>query len=247
MRRSFRYRTIIICLIALLLSFHEDIEAKGGPPRTAFIVLVDLSRTWFEPTNPIRLRQIERTIDQVNESIINLGNRLPKPVSITYLPIEAAAILQNPLCEIIYQPTLIGKDPKALRSKSDLESKLNLCRDFILTKVPSGHTDISGAITLAVKITDSPSIKSKFIIMLSDMKEELPRGFHASIPNLKGYKIGIIYHILPEDAPTGAMEDRLKDWKELFENKNAERVIHVIDTGNFGHSLSSQLGADNGR
>jgi hypothetical protein len=247
MRRSFRYRIIIICLIALLLSFYENNEAKGESPRTAFIILVDLSKTWFDPTHNSRMAQIECTIDQVNASIIDLADRLPKPVSITYLPITDVGILENPLCETIYQPTLIGKSQKAVRSKSDLESKLKICRDLICTQSPRDYTDISGAMTLAIKITDSPLIKNKFIIILSDMKEDLRSGFKASIPNLKGYEIGIVYHVLPEDAPKGDIDERLESWRERFKNKKAERVIDVIDKGNFESSLSNKLGADNGR
>ncbi len=229
---------IAFTLTIVLFPQHCKVYAQEVGSRTAIFVLVDLSRTWFNQESQVKNIH---TLDEVNKAVVGLSTRHEKPVHITFLAIEDRSALQSPLCEGCYRPTLIRRNNPCMTSKAELNRKLTLCKSLILNQNSSDYTDISGAIDIAAQMSQSPTLERKFLIILSDMKEERQIPFNFSNLHLEGFRIAIVYRILPRDALSNEYRGRLEWWESKLKECKAAKIILILDKGELANRLIMEL------
>lgn len=104
---------------------------------------------------------------------------------------------------------------------------------FIETVQSSAYTDISGGLLLAKEYLNEIGSDKKYIMIFSDMQEELPKGYKRDFElNLPGYEvIALNVTKLRSDNqdPTQYMQ-RLKDWQQRVEQSGGTwRMINDLE------------------
>ncbi|MGR6872882.1 VWA domain-containing protein [Pseudomonas sp. HK3] len=104
---------------------------------------------------------------------------------------------------------------------------------FIETVQSSAYTDISGGLLLAKEYLNEIDSDKKYIMVFSDMQEELPKGYKRDFElNLPGYEvIALNVTKLRSDNqdPTKYMQ-RLKDWQQRIEQSGGKwRMINDLE------------------
>lgn len=230
-------------LIVLVLSVMLPLRtlAQEAPPNSYLFVLVDLSASYFTQTMKQRISQ---SLYKITNGLEQLVEYLPQPVALYVLPIGEASLQNEPLCQILYEATLIpgrhGGD--IIRRKEDLKRRLEVCKDFILKQKPRKFTDISGAIIQASSIAPKREKVQKRLIVLSDFVEDRPSKGESPKLNLKGFCVAMAYRVLMEDAlKPDSLEQRLEEWVSLFARSGAKKILRYIDTGIDASRLANDL------
>lgn len=205
---------------------------------SSLTVLVDLSGSYF---NERQRSLMKRNLDEVNEAVEEITQLLPPPVDIFYLSIANVSLSMRPLCSAKYQRTMLFPKEGVISNKRALKNFLIPCRDKILRKPSSGHTDIVGAVNLSSRLSPGPSAQ-KALIIISDMEEDPPEGAATGRLDLKGYRIAIVYRIRKEDGSRPrVIDERLASWSKRFKASGADEVVFVIEQKNFSADLVQAL------
>lgn len=105
--------------------------------------------------------------------------------------------------------------------------------DYIKTARGSRYTDITGGILQATEFLDEAGSGKKIILIFSDLKEEIKKGYNRDIPfSLKGYKVvALNVTKLKGDIidPTVYM-DRIETWtKKVEEGGGNLKVVNDLE------------------
>jgi hypothetical protein len=234
-------RSLLIAMVATTLhAAHTTVLAEEAVPRTGVYVLVDASETWL--TKPAHVHN-EFIIRQTVSTIMEMAAKSESPIAVFVVLIGANSILQRPLCEAVYKHALIGGTgtPGEFRNKDKLRNYLDLCLTTILARAPEKWTDIHGALDLVSRLSQVASIRRRYLIVLSDFKEERPKGPLPSV-RLDGFHVGMIYRVLPEDSVRPqALNDRLNYWSSAFKKYGAARTVFAIDKAKFASDITLKL------
>lgn len=91
---------------------------------------------------------------------------------------------------------------------------------FVVNVKGSKFTDISGAILQAIEYLNETGVKHKYILIFSDMKEDLAKGYIRDVPfQLSGFKVFALYVTkLPEDiVDPNKYKERCEQWQKKVE------------------------------
>lgn len=101
---------------------------------------------------------------------------------------------------------------------------------FVKTVKPSSHTDITGGILQAIEFLNEANTGQKVILIFSDLKEELRKGYVRDIPlQLKGFSVIAlnVTKLRTDNIDPREYLDRLEQWRSKTEGGGGEwRVIN---------------------
>jgi hypothetical protein len=210
-------------------------------PVSAVFVLVDTSATWMAPGNEKRNQDV---LAETTRAVLDLISKIDTPASITVAAIGADSILQQPACDAIYRRKLIGTSTKSKREfvrKERLANYLELCMLMLVKRPIAKWTDIRGALSLVSQLANSPTLRERFLFVVSDLKEERPAG-PAPLIHLTGFRVASVYRILPEDSRNPrALDERLARWNALLKDNGVARSVDVLDSGRFAGATVRRL------
>jgi len=160
---------IIIGFTFLLLSCSAE---DTGPNNHGVYMLVDTSGTYTK-----ELLQAQKIIN-FTLSKLNPGD------TFAVARVDTGSFSEK---DIVYKqyfddrPSMTNKQKRKFRDVID---------KFIKTAKPSSYTDITGGLLQAVEYLNEAGTKKKTILIFSDLKEELKKGFVRDIPlQLTGYQV----------------------------------------------------------
>ncbi len=104
---------------------------------------------------------------------------------------------------------------------------------FIETVQSSAYTDISGGLLLAKEYLNETGADKKYIMVFSDMQEELPKGFkrdfELSLPDYEVIALNVTKLRSDNQDPAQYMQ-RLKDWQQRIEQSGGKwRMINDLE------------------
>ncbi|MFY0640209.1 MAG: VWA domain-containing protein [Bermanella sp.] len=104
---------------------------------------------------------------------------------------------------------------------------------FIETVQSSAYTDISGGLLLAKEYLNEIGSDKKYIMIFSDMQEELPKGykrdFELNLPDYEVIALNVTKLRSDNQDPTQYMQ-RLKDWQQRVEQSGGKwRMINDLE------------------
>ena len=103
---------------------------------------------------------------------------------------------------------------------------------FIKTAKPSSYTDITGGILQAIEYLNEADTRKKTILIFSDLKEELKKGFIRDIPlQLTGYQVIAVNvtKLRSDNIDPREYIDRLEAWELRVQTGEGEwRVINDL-------------------
>ncbi|HET7676166.1 MAG TPA: VWA domain-containing protein [Gammaproteobacteria bacterium] len=144
----------------------------GHTPTRGIYMLLDTSGTYT------------KEIDKAQQIISYLLTNLQPGDSMAVARIDTASFSEK---DIIAQTTFADRPSEAERQKRAFVKKV---RQFVNTVHPSAYTDITGGVLQGIGWLDEIKPDQKIILIFSDMKEELPKGYVRNIPlKLKGFQV----------------------------------------------------------
>ena len=132
--------------------------------------------------------------------------------------------------DIIAKVTFDSRPTIANNQKRAFQKKIV---DFIDQTKPSQYTDISGGILQAVEFLNEAGVQYKYLLLFTDLHEELAKGHVRDIPfQLEGYKlIALNVTKLKEDIrdPNNYM-NRVEHWRSKVEAAGGQwRMINDLE------------------
>ncbi|MEN8130839.1 MAG: hypothetical protein ABFS45_11725 [Pseudomonadota bacterium] len=201
-------------LLVLIVSLVYACSSRGDP-QSSVTVLVDLSGSWL--TNKDRLRN-ERLLKTIGEALIELTDWLSYPIIYRYLPIGTQSFAAKPLCKVEYNPTILSPGKKRLR-----QFLVQQCPKVVVTRNRQNLTDISGAISSFAESVLYGDYKTKLLIILSDLREEVNKSQTVKLPQLLNTRVILVYRVLPIDQNNyEKLKARIADWHHRLEAAGAE-------------------------
>ena len=216
-------------------------HCEESAARTGIFILVDVSETWHGPS---LVSNNERVLARTIDSVMALVGRVETPIAISVGTIGQDSLMQKPVCEAAYRRTLISlsSTPGTFTQKEPLRNHLDLCARAVLTRPIAKWTDISGAFDAVARAADSASYSQKFVFVLSDLKEERPRGQGSAAIRMNGFNAALIYRILPEDSANPAgLNSRLASWQQKLRSYGVARTVVALDSAQFSRELPAKL------
>ncbi len=209
MRRGDRIRTLPAGIVLMVLIYfvlaagcsQESRRAKG------VYMLLDTSGTYAVELNKAK-------------AIINylLGTLQPGD-TLAVGRIDTGSFSEK---DIVAKVTFDSRPSVANNQKRAFQKKVD---DFVAGIKRSSYTDISGGILQAIEYLNESGAGQKFILIFSDLQEELAKGHIRDVPfQLKGFKVvALNVTKLREDIrdPKQYMK-RVKEWREKTENGNGQ-------------------------
>ena len=116
--------------------------------------------------------------------------------------------------DIIAKVTFDDRPSIANRQKRQFREKID---DFVKHVKSSGYTDITGGILQAVEYLNEAGVGKKTILIFSDLKEELKKGYVRDIPlQLQGFNVVAlnVTKLRSDNIDPREYMDRLQMWEE---------------------------------
>lgn len=190
--------------------------AQSMPPvRTNIVVLIDVSETWLNDD----FRELnEQVLSRVGEGISFASDRLNGPLRVSYFDIGDDSLFRRPLCEAVYQPSLLIREQQGVYSSSDgLRAYLaEDCASYVLHSSPAPLTDITGAIATAVRTQSLVPPERRLVIVLSDLDEDRGgRDLTLTSEDIEGVQFLLLYRSMHRDQVLqSALDARRREWEE---------------------------------
>lgn len=132
--------------------------------------------------------------------------------------------------DIIAKVTFDTRPSVANNQKRAFQKKVN---DFVAHIKGSSYTDISGGVLQAIEYLNESGAGNKFILIFSDLQEELAKGHIRDVPfQLNGFEVvALNVTKLRDDIrdPKNYM-NRVEQWREKTESGNGQwRVINDLE------------------
>ena len=109
----------------------------------------------------------------------------------------------------------------------------DLIDDFVKQAKPAQYTDITGGILQAVEFLNEKNPGNKTIVIFSDLKEELKKGYKRDLPlTVDGYHIVAlnVTKLRSDNIDPREYLDRLENWQTRIESGGGSwRVINDLD------------------
>ena len=192
--------------------------ARTQQPLSSVSILVDLSATWHNAKDDPRNLQL---LGSVGHAIAGAARLIPKPMVVRYHQIGQDSLGREAICQVSYRKSLFGfaATDGVITSEHDfLQYVAVQCPQVLVHQPVQPTTEITAAVVTAMRATEMTGADiPKFLIILSDFKEESPTAYSLRDISLRGVRIVMLYRVLPEDRrrPAG-LNTRLAAWRNAF-------------------------------
>jgi hypothetical protein len=127
--------------------------------------------------------------------------------------------------DIVHSQTFDTRPIQAGQQRSDFRKKID---DFVRDVNPSAYTDISGGLLQGIQFLNETGAGRKTILIFSDMKEELPKGYKRDTPlQLNGFRVIAlnVTKLKSDNFNPDEYFTRLKDWKQKVEAGGGQWIV----------------------
>lgn len=119
--------------------------------------------------------------------------------------------------DIVHSQTFDTRPIQAGQQRSDFRKKID---NFVSNVRPSAYTDITGGLLQGIQFLNETGAGRKTILIFSDMKEELPKGYVRNTPlQLNGFTVIAlnVTKLKSDNFNPDEYFSRLKDWQKRVE------------------------------
>jgi len=122
------------------------------------------------------------------------------------------------------RPSIANRQKRQFREKIDA---------FVKRVKSSGYTDITGGILQAIEYLNEANVGKKTILIFSDLKEELKKGYNRDIPlQLNGFSVVAlnVTKLRSDNIDPREYMDRLQMWEEkVTAGEGTWRVVNDME------------------
>ena len=202
---------LVLTVAALVLGSCARIE----PHNTGVYLLVDTSGSY------------NRQVQKAEQISLYALSRLQSADSIAVARIDTGSFTER---NIIAKATLDDRPSTANQQKRAFASNV---AKFVDAAVPAPYTDITGGLLQAIEFLKEKNTARKEILILSDMKEDLAKGYVRDIPlDFTGFEVVAlnVTKLRSDNFDPRQYLSRLDLWRERVEKGGGHwRVINDLD------------------
>lgn len=208
-------KNIFAGLTALLLVLSLSACSKPGPRNKGVVLLLDTSGTYT--------KELGRAQALINAMLVEMepGD------SFAVDRINTASFTEK---DIIAKVTFSDRPSEANEQKRQFRDTVD---KFVKTVNPSRFTDITGGVLQAIEYLDEKNTGKKTVLVYSDLKEELPKGFVRDIPlQMQGFDVVAlnVTKLHSDNVDPREYMSRLAQWQKRVEAGGGHwRVINDMD------------------
>jgi hypothetical protein len=186
-----------------------------GPRNTGVYLLVDTSGSY------------NRQMNKAEQITLYALSRLQSSDSIAVARIDTASFTEK---NIIAKATFDDRPSTTNQQKRAFASRVE---KFVDQTSPAAYTDISGGLLQAIEFLNEKRTARKEILIFSDMKEELAKGYVRDIPlDFKGFEVVAlnVTKLRSDNFDPRQYLARLEEWRVRVEKGGGHwRVINDLD------------------
>ena len=205
------------CRLLLLLGgvFAIGACAPPTPRNTGVYLLIDTSGSY------------NRQVNKAEQITLFALARLQSSDSLAVARIDTGSFTEK---NIIAKATLDDRPSTANQQKRAFASRM---QKFVDQSEPAPYTDITGGLLQAIEFLNEKHTARKEILILSDMKEELAKGYVRDIPlDLKGFEVVAlnVTKLRADNFDPRQYLGRLDQWRARVEKSGGRwRVVNDLD------------------
>jgi hypothetical protein len=189
--------------------------APSAPHNTGVYLLIDTSGSY------------NRQVRQAEHITLYALSRLQSADSIAVARIDTGSFTER---DIIAKATFDDRPSTANQQKRAFASHLE---KFIDQSSPAAYTDITGGLLQAIEFLNEKHTARKEILILSDMKEDLAKGYVRDIPlDFRGFDVVAlnVTKLRSDNFDPRQYLSRLDEWRARVEKGGGHwRVINDLD------------------
>ena len=207
---------IVIILAAFLISQTFFGCSQGGASRaTGVYMLFDTSGTYA-----MELKKAQSIINYL------LGTLAPGD-SLAVARIDSASFSEK---DIVSRVTFDSRPSVSNKQKLRFRDTID---EFVKNVKGSAFTDVSGGILQGIEFLNETQSGKKYILVFSDLKEELPKGVTRDVPfELEGFTVIAlnVTKLWGDNANPREYMERLDQWREKVEQGGGQwKVINDLE------------------
>lgn len=206
MKRS----TLLLSATALLATLLTGCNQDAGPQNRGVYLLMDTSGTYTE--------ELGDAVKLINVILI----KLEPGDSFAVARIDTASFSEK---DIISKMTFDTRPSAANQQKRKFREKID---KFIKNVKPASHTDITGGLLQAIEYLNEKEPGRKEILIYSDLKEDLPKGFVRDIPlQLQGFNVVAlnVTKLRSDNRDPREYLTRLENWQNRVEEGGGHWLV----------------------
>ena len=215
MNRTTRYRRCAAAGLVLMLAACSGGQTTSVSRNTWLYLLIDTSGTY------------NRQVTKAEQIILVALSKLQPTDSFAVARIDTASFTEK---NIIAKATFDDRPSTCNQQKRAFASRVE---KFIDDSTPAPYTDITGGLLQAIEYLKEKNPGHKEILIFSDMKEDLAKGYIRNIPlDLKGFDVVAlnVTKLRTDNFDPREYMARLDTWKSKVEAGGGHfRVINDID------------------
>ena len=215
MNRTTRYRRCAAAGLVLMLAACSGGQTTSVARNTGLYLLIDTSGTY------------NRQVTKAEQIILVALSKLQPTDSFAVARIDTASFTEK---NIIAKATFDDRPSTCNQQKRAFASRIE---KFIDDSTPAPYTDITGGLLQAIEYLKEKNPGHKEILIFSDMKEDLAKGYIRNIPlDLKGFDVVAlnVTKLRTDNFDPREYMARLDSWKSKVEAGGGHfRVINDID------------------
>jgi hypothetical protein len=202
-----------VLLLAAILAVGACVPP--GPHNTGVYLLVDTSGSY------------NRQVNKAEQIILYALSRLQSSDSIAVARIDTASFTEK---NIIAKATFDDRPSTANQQKRAFAGQVE---KFVDQATPAPYTDISGGLLQAIEFLNEKRTARKEILIFSDMKEDLAKGYVRDMPlDFKGFDVVAlnVTKLRSDNFDPRQYLARLEEWRARVEKGGGHwRVINDLD------------------
>ena len=202
-------------LLLLAVTIAMAACAPSAPRNTGVYLLVDTSGTY------------NRQVHKAEQIILYALSRLQSSDSIAVACINTGSFTEK---DIIAKTTFDDRPSTANKQKRAFASRVE---KFVDQSTSAPYTDITGGLLQAIEFLNEKHTARKTILILSDMKEDLAKGYIRNIPlDFRGFDVVAlnVIKLRTDNFDPREYLARLDEWRAKVEKGGGHwRVINDID------------------
>jgi hypothetical protein len=206
MKRSTFIFSVTTLLAALLAGCSQD----PGPQNRGVYLLMDTSGTYT--------KELNEAVKLINVILV----KLEPGDSFAVARIDTGSFSEK---DIVAKMTFDTRPSAANQQKRKFREKVD---KFVKGVKPASHTDITGGVLQAIEYLNEKDTGMKEILIYSDLKEDLPKGFVRDIPlQLQGFNVVAlnVTKLRSDNRDPREYLSRLENWQSRVEGGGGEWLV----------------------
>ncbi len=207
MKRSTFLLSVTTLLVTLLTGCSQE---AAGPQNRGVYLLMDTSGTYTQ--------ELAEAVQLINVILI----KLEPGDSFAVARIDTGSFSEK---DIVAKMTFDTRPSAANQQKRKFREKIN---KFIKTVKSASHTDITGGLLQAIEYLNEKEPGVKEILIYSDLKEDLPKGFIRDIPlQLQGFNVVAlnVTKLRSDNRDPREYLSRIENWQNRVEEGGGQWIV----------------------